>query len=402
MVAKGLVGVGASKLMSDIGQYLDTIVLNVYIFHLTQSATAVGTFMACRVLGAVAPSYFSGILADRGGAKRLMIVADLVRATVLLALIASPQDMHLYLLFPGIFLLGAMRSIFNVAFLSSVPHLVPASMRVRLNASWTAIDSIATIVGAGFAAIALDYLSYTAIFAYDAATYLLSAGAILALNLPRRTAPAEGKTSSAAGVSQLAPLGAVLVAILTIRGLEAFAASANMVAYPVFSALIRQDNPAFVVGVIMMAWGGGKALGALVIDRYSGRFGHTMQAHSTAFVMCVALTLIAFFCIFTTNIVPVVATAAFVAGIFDGAAEVSFTSALQLAPPGQVGRAFGLATTIDRACLGLGMLAAGWMLETESVLSVLACFYALPFLASVVCAARLQKISFNSSKETGR
>ncbi len=104
-----------------------------------------------------------------------------------------------------------------------------------------------------------------------------------------------------------------------------------------------------------------------------------------AYLISVPVTLVFFFFIFVTEWALLISTMAYIAGIFDAHSEISFNTLAQSSPLALRGSFIGLATGLDRAGLGIGMVMAGVFLDHALIIDVLLGFY-LPTVL-LCCAA---------------
>lgn len=73
--------------ISTFGTYLSLVVINLFIYQVTGSALFVGIFMLLRLVPAFFMGNIAGVLADKYDRKYLIIIADLIRATLMLSII---------------------------------------------------------------------------------------------------------------------------------------------------------------------------------------------------------------------------------------------------------------------------------------------------------------------------
>src|SRR5690348_12853609 len=82
----------AGGLISMLGDWLLFIALPFYIYNLTGSALATGAMFIAETLPIVVFGSIGGVFADRWDRKRTMIIADLLRAALLLLLAVQSPD----------------------------------------------------------------------------------------------------------------------------------------------------------------------------------------------------------------------------------------------------------------------------------------------------------------------
>ncbi|MFF2774345.1 MFS transporter [Streptomyces sp. NPDC058052] len=140
---------------------------------------------------------FGGVLADRFGARRMMVVADLVRV--------ATQGVLAVAFFAGrppFWLLVSMAAVAGAAvamFLPGVNGMVPLVARdpQRANATLKVADALAHLLGPACAGLLIAVTDAGTVYAADAATFLVSALCLALLRLPAKapdSAPRTGRS----------------------------------------------------------------------------------------------------------------------------------------------------------------------------------------------------------------
>lgn len=377
--------------ISAYGSYLNMVALNVFVYDATGSALAAGLFMAVRLATSVGSGWVSGRLVSVYDRKRLMVGADLCQAAALLSLLLAPDGVRPGLLYVLAVVTGGCSTLSQVALRSSVPEIVGAEHRVRANGLLVTGRSLAMIAGFASAGVVVAELGYSAAFALDAATFLVSATVLFLLPLRTRAAgkpshDGSARTSGAARRTARMLLGTapLLMAMIAVRAVDGLGSSSHNVALPLYSSSLDPDHPATFISQFWATWALGNIVAQQMVGRLTKRTGRTPGEKAFALGACVmSAGFIVVFCGLPT--VPAV-IAALVAGAADGFTEIVYVSRLQSAPDEQRGRLFGLSASAENTGFGLGMLASGALLETFSPLQVVAAFHGL---AIALCAALL-------------
>ncbi|SDO77253.1 Predicted arabinose efflux permease, MFS family [Streptomyces sp. cf386] len=376
--------------ISAYGSYLNMVALNVFIYDATGSALAAGLFMAVRLATNVVSGWVSGRLVSAYDRKRLMVGADLCQAVALLTLLLAPDGVRPGLLYALAVVTGGCSTLSQVALRSSVPEIVGAEHRVRANGLLVTGRSLAMIAGFASSGVVVAELGYSAAFALDAATFLVSATVLFLL--PVRTRAAKGEEGASADSSDAARWTArmllgtapVLMAMIAIRAVDGLGSSSHNVALPLYSSSLDPDHPATFISQFWATWAIGNILAQQVIGRVTKKSGRTPGERAFALGACVMSA--GFILVFSgLPTVPAV-IAALVAGAADGFTEIVYVSRLQSAPDDRRGRLFGLSASAENTGFGLGMLVSGALLETYSPLRVVAAFHGL---AIALCLALL-------------
>jgi MFS family permease len=385
--------------ISAYGSYLNMVALNVFVYDATGSALAAGLFMTVRLATSVVSGWVSGRLVSVHDRKRLMVGADLCQAVALLSLLLAPEGTRPGLLYVLAVVTGGCSTLSQVALRSSIPEIVGAERRVRANGLLVTGRSLAMIAGFASSGVVVAQLGYSAAFALDAATFLVSATMLSLLPVRTRAATGaadggsgSGSVSGSAKGSGVAPrsarmlLGAapLLMAMIAVRAVDGLGSSSHNVALPIYSSGLDPDHPATFISQFWATWAVGNIVSQQVIGRVTKKSGRTPGERAFALGACVmSAGFIVVFCGLPT--VPAV-IAALVAGAADGFTEIVYVSRLQTAPDDQRGRLFGLSASAENTGFGLGMLVSGALLETFSPLQVVAAFHGL---AIALCAALL-------------
>ncbi len=129
---------------------------------------------------------FVGVWVDRVRRRPLLILSDLARAALLLAVpLAWALDaLSMELLYCVAFLVGIFTVVFEVAFVSYLPSLVGHHQLVEGNGKIAASASAAQVGGPGIAGVLVGLLSAPIAVLIDAVSYLVSAALMWKIPAP--------------------------------------------------------------------------------------------------------------------------------------------------------------------------------------------------------------------------
>jgi MFS family permease len=161
------------------------------VFNLTGSVLHMGGILAAATLPLVAMTFFGGALLDRFEARRLMVVADVARAVMMLMMpVAASRSVGLiYVVAAGV---GVFSALFNPSQVKLIGELVPADGLVKANSYLSIAREGAELGGYLVGGVLVVVLGYTVTFIADAASYLISATFLFAL--PASVARLTGKS----------------------------------------------------------------------------------------------------------------------------------------------------------------------------------------------------------------
>ncbi|OKI25776.1 hypothetical protein A6A25_32590 [Saccharothrix sp. CB00851] len=365
--------------VSTCGNYLNLVALALFTYEVTGSGLGVGLVAALRLVTGSLAGFAAGALAARFDRRRLMIGADLAQVVAMTVLAATTRAADVVVLGCAVAVLGAGNSLFTVALRSAVPDVVGAAARVRANGMLVTAKSVAMVCGFAGAGPLIGIGGFAAAFAFNAATFVVSAVA-LALIRFRAHEPADVAPATAGAGLTLAGLAPVVLLMLVLRGVDAFASSSHNTALPVFAATTRPDGAATFMSYFWVAW----AVGVLCAHRVVTRWGGLGTAHrlERAFGLATCAMAVSFTLAFTGLPEIAMALVVLVAGLADGVTEIAYVSRLQEAPDHLRTRLFGLSATIETSGFALGMAAAGALLEVLPALAVVGLLHGLALCAA--------------------
>lgn len=161
------------RLISLSGGSAAYIALVAAIYGRTHSAVWVSAAIFASVVASVASAPLAGWIGDRFDRRRVLIAADLAAAAVSLAMALSGQPWALVLLLG---LSSVAQSPFEPASAAALPNLVAPEDIPRANALVAATSSAGYLVGPLLGGLVLGAgASPSAVFAVDAATFIVSA-----------------------------------------------------------------------------------------------------------------------------------------------------------------------------------------------------------------------------------
>lgn len=157
---------------------------------------AVGALTSLGTLPLLLLSMLSGVVADRGHRRRIVVACDLagMAATGSVPLAAALGHLTLAQLFVATALNGAAQNLGNITFYSIVPSVVPRSEFDRANARLEASNIATAITGPGVGGALIELMGAARAVAADAISFLVSALLLVRLRSAGRRQRAEPST----------------------------------------------------------------------------------------------------------------------------------------------------------------------------------------------------------------
>src|SRR5688572_21144543 len=183
---KGFRQLWLGQVVSQMGDWFNTIALYTIILNLTGSGRHIGLLMVARFVPSFVFGPVSGVLADRFSRRTLMIVSDLVRALVVLGFLFVRRADQLWIIYLLTVIQLAFSTLFEPAKTAAIPSIVSDRELVPANAISSVTWSVMLTLGAAIGGLITGWRGTDVAFILDAATYLLSAALIASIRLGKR------------------------------------------------------------------------------------------------------------------------------------------------------------------------------------------------------------------------
>ncbi len=196
------------QLISLFGDRVHQLALTFLVAGVTQSPLAVAFVFVAATLPNLLLSPIAGTYVDRWNQRDVMIVSDLLRAAVVLAMPIA-ASVNVFLVYPLILVITSISIFFRPARVAALPRIVREDELVTANSAMWAGETFADVIGYPLAGIFVAFLGSALPLAFwiDAATYAASAILIASISIPavktaRRAAgdAATAATGVASGV----------------------------------------------------------------------------------------------------------------------------------------------------------------------------------------------------------
>ena len=330
-----------------------------------------------------------GVLADRRDRRRMLVEADLVRAAILVPVAVAGLTGHLPLwaLVVAAFLLTAAASYFDPAYGAILPSLVGRERVQQANALVQTTADLVSVLGWATAAALLVAIPISALFALDAATFVVSAALVAGIAERRAVIRGTERPRMREGLAALAghPVLAVAVGVLGVA--VTISAGTWIVGVP---ELVRTDlgRGAGSFSLVAAAYGAGSITAGLALARR--RVGRKAQGSLLAW----ALYLPAYACFAFADSLGLALAGGVLAGLAQTTAHLLVVSAAQEEIPDRfLGRVTGLIALVHRSAHASGLLLVSplfALLAPGTVFAAAAIALPLVGLAGALVAVRAQ------------
>ena len=274
------------QVVSQMGDWFDTIALYTIILNLTGSGRDVGLLLVARFVPSFLFGPLSGVVADRFSRRTIMIVSDLLRAVVVLGFLFVRRADQLWIVYVlTVFQLG-LSTFFEPAKTAAIPSIVHDQELVAANAISSVTWSVMLTLGAAMGGVITGWFGTNAAFVLDTLSYVLSAVLIASVHLPKRPKRERqklsvgrllGVTETIEGVRYVKNRPRVFALLLVKPAWGLGGGILTLLA--VFGERIFPvgKSAATGIGVLFAARGVGTAVGPIVARRISGEGKIRMQ-----------------------------------------------------------------------------------------------------------------------------
>ena len=283
------------QVVSQLGDWFDTIALYALLLRLTGSGRAVGLLLVARFLPSFIVGPLSGVVADRFNRRHVMIVSDILRAIVVLGFLLVRRPEQVWLVYALTILQLVFSTFFEPAKTAVIPSIVSGRELLTANAISSVTWSVMLTLGAAFGGVVTGWFGTDAAFILDSLTYLVSALLVASVRFPRRPARVKTKLTigKALGITDTLE-GARYVwqrprvfALMMVKpawgvggGILTLLAVFGEKIFPV------GGRAAIGIGILYAARGIGTAIGPIMVRRIKGDTRESMQnGIGTAFLM---------------------------------------------------------------------------------------------------------------------
>jgi len=274
---RGFLRFWTASTVSGFGTYITTLAVQILVVvTLHQQAAGVGLVSAARWLPYMLFGVVAGVLVDRSRRRPILIITDLGRGALLIAipLLAFSHHLSLVVLIVFMAVFGLMSLFNDAAFQSFLPRLVPPSLLTSANARLNQSDAVAQTSGPALAGGLVSLLTAPWAVLIDAATYFISG--LLLLRSPVIEPPPTAKSTRKIRADAVEGIRWVythpMLRPLALSTHGWFLCSAVTSAVLVPFALRTLGLNAFGLGLSLAAGGLGGLVGSLSATRLGTRF----------------------------------------------------------------------------------------------------------------------------------
>ena len=387
----------AANLISMVGSGMNSAAVAWYILEATHSEMALGTFAVLQTLPAMLMLPFTGVIIDREDRRRLVMMLDAVRAVIIVtvAILAFQRRVQVWQLYLMNTLVAAGFWMFWPTITALIQELTPEGQFVESNTFLLAGVQGGWLIAGAIVGFMYNHVGLGGVLLVDVSTYVVSFLCYFAVRRGRHVVvrPQELRADILAAESQLERFGREMregfeflrhhraVVLLGISwALFLGAMITGVVVTPSLSERVFHAGPVGY-GWLNAGWGTGAFVSALYAPRVIGLLG---GRRAVAFSMALLSASVAFAPI--SEFLWLAIATYFIMGSARGVGGIAMnTSLMEMVPQhlmGRVQNAFYFTGTFLQLALALTVGAVAHNVSLVVAYAILACVYALSFLAS--------------------
>ncbi len=214
----------AGEFISGIGDWLYLVAILVVVYSESSSPVLLGIVGAARILPYVLLSVPAGVVADRFDRRLVLLVTDIARGVLMLALAAAVLVGSSTIVIVALSILAACFStFFGPAIAALLPEIVDEADLGPANSAWATLDNVAFIIGPAIAGLLLAGGGLELAFLLNAVSFGVVAIVLWRLPTPGTAAPSEaGGNEPDARPAGWADLARPMAGPLIIDGANSF------------------------------------------------------------------------------------------------------------------------------------------------------------------------------------
>ena len=392
--ARALIGASAA---SQLGDWLFNAALLGYVYSATGSAGWVGAATICRLLPYVLLGPVGGMIADRYDRRTVLLVGDLLRCSLMLALaavVATEGPVELVIALTA--LASAAGTAERPAAMAMLPRMVGESRLAPANALLHTVQDLGVVVGPAIGAILLAVAPDAVAFLVNGATFAASAALISTMR--RRAAPvgtrrAESMRSELMHGLHTARTTSFVVPLFVVVAMAELTYGAQTVQLVLYAAS-RLDAGAAGYGYLLAVAG----LGGLLSATVNARLAASTKVAGIVVVAGAAFCATQLAYAWTTELAIALLVTLLGGAGFVACEVVAETALARVVRSDVLGRVMGVFDALSVAAMVLGAVLAPVLIARTSLRTSFVVLGIATVVVTFVCLAGLRRLGELSRK----
>lgn len=391
------------QVISMIGDWVLFVALPFYVYSLTGSTLATGIMFIVQTIPRICLGSIAGVFVDRWNRKRIMFIAELTQAFVLLPLFIVHSQQWIWVVYIFAFVESMVSQFFLPAKSASIPNLVDEQHLLAANSLNSMSQELTRLVGPFLGGMLLGLLGINSVILVDTTSFLISAGMIALISLPSVVTVVQEQNeesrpnpfSSLAKVwhewlqgLQLVKKQQLIAGIFVVIGV---AMVGEGIIEVLMTAYVKQvmHGSALVLGWLLTAQAIGGITGSLLVVQASKVIRPTRLISICALIFGLLIIVIV-----NIPVLSVVLPLITIIGIFAIGFFISLLTLLQSNVADEYrGRIFGALNAVQAIAMLFGMILASGLGDRLGVVPMLEVDAAFNILAGVLAFILIRKVA---------
>lgn len=386
--ARALIGASAA---SQLGDWLFNAALLGYVYAATGSAAWVGAATICRLFPYVLLGPLGGTIADRYDRRTVLLVGDLLRCSLMLALaavVATEGPVELVIALTA--LASAAGTAEKPAAMAMLPRMVGESRLAPANALLHTVQDLGVVVGPAIGAILLAVAPDAVAFLVNGATFAASAALISTMRrrtTPMRVRPIESMRSELMHGLHTARTTSFVVPLFLVVAMAELTYGAQTVQLVLYAAS-QLDTGAAGYGYLLAASG----LGGLLSATVNARLAASTKVAGIVVVAGAAFCATQLAYAWTTEIAIALLVTLLGGAGFVACEVVAETALARVVRSEVLGRVMGVYDAVSVAAMVLGAVLAPVLIAQTSLRTSFVVLGIATVVVTFVCLAGLLRL----------
>lgn len=357
----------AGQGVSDIGSQINFIALTLLVVDLTGDVMPVSLLFIALTVPSVLLGPWAGVLVDRWNKKAVIILSDVIRGGLAIAMAFAPNLGWIYVLAMA---QAAVTTFFSPAIRTVIPRLVAKEQLLTANALASATNYISRLAGPALGGLVAGLFGVQMAFVANGVSFLVSALSECWIKVPQ----GAGESSVGPGLGRdfregvryiLGNRAVKFVIIFFFVAMLPPMGGLNILQVVLLREVFAYSETSY--GLLMTFYGVGLLVGAAIIGRFENRSELRLMVGGMGLYGLAYLTLI-----FGRTFVLAAATLITI-GLFATVVNVSYTTFLQKAVADEMrGRIFSIDIAASNAAWLISVAITGLLADAFGVKNMIA------------------------------
>lgn len=292
----------SGQAISNIGDFVFSTTLLVWVFSLTHSAGAVSGVLIAQNIPVFALGPIAGVFVDRWNRRTTMVATDLLRMAFALLPLVAPDFLRLPAIYASVFAISSFSRFFMPARMGVMQVIAAPEQQTRAASIGQATFALSFIIGPAIASPLYFLVGPGVSCSINAASFLVSALCLMAVRASRKELHpyTRSEKSGLGAIASEVYAGLRLIVksrvlyMVMILALIAFLGAGALNALDIIFVVQRLHVSASLYGPLTAVAGLGTLVGAILIGIFANRFKPSRLLSICVFLLGTGITIYAF------------------------------------------------------------------------------------------------------------